>query len=142
MADPLSRLILHAKQPLPPGSSFMRQDWDILGSPLAARLLCTSFWDRAATMTYSGEGTPVDRKATPANGHEYGGSFISSQPFASEPRGPPSIPAFRARSDEHTTRQPSTACPNSQRNSVSALAGYWRHSGQTRGSPIASDISR
>src|ERR1035438_9969807 len=26
MADPLSRLILHAKQPLPPGSSCMRQD--------------------------------------------------------------------------------------------------------------------
>src|ERR1039457_1634059 len=25
-ADPLSRLILHAKQPLPPGSSCMRQD--------------------------------------------------------------------------------------------------------------------
>ena len=27
MADPLSRLILHAKQPLPPGSSCMRQDF-------------------------------------------------------------------------------------------------------------------
>src|ERR1017187_8826827 len=27
MADPLSRLILHAKQPLPPGSSCMRQDY-------------------------------------------------------------------------------------------------------------------
>src|ERR1017187_3182720 len=38
MADPLSRLILHAKQPLPPGSSCMRQDWSWRSTPQRARL--------------------------------------------------------------------------------------------------------
>src|ERR1022692_4042872 len=33
MADPLSRLILHAKQPLPPGSSCMGQDCHLTTSP-------------------------------------------------------------------------------------------------------------
>src|ERR1017187_2982675 len=33
MADPLSRLILHAKQPLPPGSSCMRQDCHLTTCP-------------------------------------------------------------------------------------------------------------
>src|ERR1017187_5074320 len=38
MADPLSRLILHAKQPLPPGSSCMRQDWDRAGGEIGVKI--------------------------------------------------------------------------------------------------------
>src|ERR1017187_3675597 len=38
MADPLSRLILHAKQPLPPGSSCMRQDYRLPREALNRRI--------------------------------------------------------------------------------------------------------
>src|ERR1039458_9342498 len=43
MADPLSRLILHAKQPLPPGSSCMRQDSQTSLQPGAANLEAMCF---------------------------------------------------------------------------------------------------
>src|ERR1017187_9787224 len=40
MADPLSRLILHAKQPLPPGSSCMRQDCGLTYQRRRAMIRC------------------------------------------------------------------------------------------------------
>src|ERR1017187_4438180 len=66
MADPLSRLILHAKQPLPPGSSCMRQDLGCLPAHNTAKLVFSDFFRHTGVFSH-GDGALILRAVEDAD---------------------------------------------------------------------------